>query len=181
MIGRPTSLTLAALMLAALLSAPVAEAKTYKLEGLEIIDPVAPATPRNAADGPVGGSASLVIENKGSGALQYRGASSPAAGIVELHQAVQAGKAVRTRRVLSLSLYPGDRIEVGPEAEYRLIMTGVKQKLQNGDLFPLLLDIEPLGQVEVMVEVGGKTGPGSAGGKKDVFDTPRHNKIKGQN
>jgi hypothetical protein len=37
---------------------------------------------------------------------------------------------------------------------------------------------EPLGQVEVMVEVGGKTGPGSAGGKKDAFDSPRHNKTR---
>lgn len=162
-------------------AAGVAEAKTYKLEGLQIIDPVAPASPRTAPDGPVGGTASLVIENKGSGPLQFTGVSSPAAGTVELHQAVQAGKAVRTRRVLSLSLYPGDRLEVGPEAEYRLILTGVKQKLQNGDTFPLILEFEPLGQVEVMVEVGGKTGPGSAGGKKDAFDTPRHNKIKGQN
>ena len=101
--------------------------------------------------------------------------------MVELHQAVQAGKAVRTRRVLSLSLYPGDRLEVGPESEYRLILTGVKQKLQIGDTFPLVLEFQPLGQVEVMVEVGGKTGPGSAGGKKDAFDTLRHNKVKGQN
>ncbi len=168
--------------LATLLAAPsAADAKTYKLEGLQIVDPVALASPRTAPEGPVGGTASLVIENKGTEPLQFLGASSPAAGLVELHQAVQAGKAVRTRRVLSLSLYPGDRLEVGPEAEYRLILTGVKQKLQNGDTFPLILEFEPLGQVEVMVEVGGKTGPGSAGGKKDVFDTPRHNKIKGQN
>lgn len=159
------------------LAGSAAEAKTYKLEGLQIVDPVAPATPRTAPEGPVGGTASLVIENKGTATLQYLGASSPAAGMVELHQAVQAGKAVRTRRVLSLSLYPGDRIEVGPEAEYRLILTGVKQKLRNGDTFPLLLEFEPLGQVEVMVEVGGKTGPGSAGGKKDIFDSPRPQKI----
>ncbi|MBL8705382.1 MAG: copper chaperone PCu(A)C [Rhodospirillales bacterium] len=171
MIGR------AALAVLLALAGGAAEAKTYKLEGLQIVDPVAPATPRNLPEGPVGATASLVIENKGTAPLQYLGASSPAAGVVELHQAVKAGKAIRTRRVLSLSLYPGDRIEVGPEAEYRLILTGVKQKLQNGDTFPLLLEFEPLGQVEVMVEVGGRTGPGSAGGKKDVFDSTRHNKT----
>ena len=45
------------------LAGAAAEAKTYKLEGLQIVDPVAPASPRTAAEGPVGGSASLVIEN----------------------------------------------------------------------------------------------------------------------
>ena len=35
--------------------------------------------------------------------------------------------------------------------------------------------------VNITVEVDGKTGPGSAGGKKDAFDTLRHNKVKGQN
>lgn len=175
MIGR---IALAALVA---LAGGAAEAKTYKLEGLQIVDPAAPATPRNLPEGPVGATASLVIENKGTEPLQFIGVSSPAAGQVELHQAVQAGRAVRTRRVLSLSLYPGDRIEVGPDAEYRLILTGVRRKLQNGDTFPLLLEFEPLGQVEVIVEVGGKTGPGSAGGKKDAFDTTRHNKVKGPN
>lgn len=181
MIGRIALVAPIALAALLALASGAADAKTYKLEGLQIVDPVAPATPRTAPEGPVGGTASLVIENKGTAPLQYLGASSPAAGLVELHQAVQAGKSVRTRRVLSLSIYPGDRIEVGPDSEYRLILSGVKQKLQNGDTFPLLLEFEPLGQVEVTVEVGGRTGPGSAGGKKDVFDTTRHNKIKGQN
>ena len=167
------------LLALAMLGAGAADAKTYKLEGLQIVDPVAPIPPPNAP-ATLGGTASLAIENKGTEPLTFLGASSPAAGIVELHQAVQLGRASRTRRVLSLSLYPGDRIEVGPEAEYRLVLTGMKQKLQKGETFPLILEFEPLGAVEVMVEVGGKTGTGSAGGKPDAFDTLRHHKTRGR-
>lgn len=169
----------ASLLSLAVFGAGGADAKTYKLEGLQIVDPVAPATPPNAP-ATVGGTASLAIENKGTEPLMFLGASSPAAGIVELHQAVQAGRASRTRRVLSLSLYPGDRIEVGPEAEYRLILTGMKQKLQKGETFPLILEFDPLGAVEVMVEIGGKSSIESKGSYKDPMDTQRHNKTRGR-
>jgi len=154
--------------LALIAAAAPSEAKTYKREGVTIEEPSARPSPFNAPAGPVGGEASLSLANEGTKPVQFLGASSPAAGEVELHQAVRVGKAVRTRRVLSLSLNPGDRLVIAPDSEYRLIFVGLKHKLKDGDSFPLVLEFDTIGSVEVTVEV-----------KAQVYsDSPSHWKTR---
>jgi hypothetical protein len=129
------------------------DAKTYKAEGLVIDEPFARPSPRGKPGDPIpAGSAFLTIENKGDKIYQLVGASTPIAGQAELLQAVRIGKSVRTRRILALTLNPGDRISVGPEAEYRLSLVGLRKKLEDGEIFPLTLEFD-IGKVDVAVEV----------------------------
>lgn len=141
------------LLLGLLAAAPSADAKTYTREGLVIEDPTARPSPPGTPDGPVGSAALLILENRGATPMQLVAASSPAAGEVELHQKVTIGRSVRTRRVLSLNLNPGDRLDFTAAGEYRLVLVGIRQKLRDGDSFPLVLEFDKLGPIEVTVEV----------------------------
>ncbi|MCC7046908.1 MAG: copper chaperone PCu(A)C [Alphaproteobacteria bacterium] len=128
-------------------------AKPIKAEGLMIDDAYTRPTPRGKPGDPIpAGAAFVTIENKSDKTYQLVGASSPIAGQVEIQQAQRYGKSVRTRRVLSLNLAPGDRIAMGPESEYRLALIGLRRKMEDGDVFPLVLEFEGLGKVEVEVE-----------------------------
>lgn len=137
----------------ALLPAPGAVAKTYKVEGLEILDSFARPTPRGKKDDPIPpGAAYVTIANRGDKVYQLVGASTPIAGQVDIVQAVQAGKALRTRRMLALIVNPGERIEIGPDREYRLVLNGLRKKMEDGEIFPLTLEFD-VGKVEIAVEV----------------------------
>jgi copper(I)-binding protein len=142
--------TIAALML---LAAPGAGAKTYKVEGLVLAEPFARPTPRAKPGDPIpAGSAYVTIENKGDRAYQLVGASTPIAGQVEILQAVRVGKSVRTRRMLAVILNPGERIDFAPDGEYRFALVGLRKKMEDGEIFPLILEFD-IGKVEIAVEV----------------------------
>jgi len=138
----------------ALLLAPAALAKTYKVEGLEIEEPFARPTPHSKKkDDPIPpGTAYVTIRNTGDKIYQLVGASTPIAGQVDILQAVRVGKSIRTRKMLALILNPGDKVEMGPDREYQVTLVGLRKKMEDGEIFPLTLEFD-IGKVEVAVEV----------------------------
>jgi copper(I)-binding protein len=144
---------LLAVAVALMATAPDALAKSLKVEGLVIDEAFARPTPRGKAGDPIPpGAAFVTIENKGDKTYQLVGASTPVAGQVEIQQAQRIGKSVRTRRVLVLNLAPGERLSMGPGSEYRLALIGMRRKMEDGDLFPLVLEFDGIGKVEIEVE-----------------------------
>lgn len=151
---KPGRLAVALALAAAvvLAAAAPASAKTFKRDGVTIDDPYTRPSPR-VQDVPAPATVFLRIDNKSGKDLQLLGAESPVAGQVEVQQLVRAGKQVRTRRVLQLMLSQGDTADMTPGGEYRLLLVGLKKKLQDGETFPLELELDPIGKIEVTVEV----------------------------
>lgn len=68
-------------------------------------------------------------------------ASSPAAGVVELHSMAMEGSTMRMREVPSVELPAGKRVELSPGGLHVMLMD-LKAPLKAGDSVPLSLVIE---------------------------------------
>ena len=69
------------------------------------------------------------------------GASSPVAGIVEIHEMVMEGSVMKMRAVPALELPAGRRVELKPGG-YHVMMMDLKRPLKVGDRVPLELRLE---------------------------------------
>jgi periplasmic copper chaperone A len=136
------------LVVAALGIAP-ATAKTFTVGSIVIDNAMAPQTMKGATAGTV----YLTIQNKGAEPRQLVGVSTPAAAIVELRRAFRDGKNVKTRRMLTLNVEPGETLEIVSGTGFEIALTGLAKRLEDGDKFPLTLEFDGLGKVDVIVEV----------------------------
>jgi hypothetical protein len=71
-------------------------------------------------------------------------ASSPVAGVVELHEMVMDGSVMRMRALPKLELPAGQRVELKPGG-YHVMLMDLRQTLKPGDVVPLGLRIEVAG------------------------------------
>jgi hypothetical protein len=134
---------------AALLATALAQAQEYTLKDLRIERPFARAT---APYQPSGG-AYVSIENKGKTADKLIGAASPVAQSVEIHTMSMEGNVMKMREVDGVELKPSTKVEMKPGDGYHLMLMGLRQPLKAGDKFPLTLNFEKAGKVEVSVTV----------------------------
>ncbi|HKX44171.1 MAG TPA: copper chaperone PCu(A)C [Burkholderiaceae bacterium] len=80
--------------------------------------------------------------------------STPVAERAELHtMSVDAGGVMRMREVGDLPLTPGTPIKMRPGEGPHFMLMGLKQPLKEGDSFPMTLEFERGGKVEVKVVV----------------------------
>jgi len=79
-------------------------------------------------------------------------ASSPLAGVVEVHEMVMDGNVMKMRAVPSLELPPGKTVELKPGG-YHVMLMDLKQELKTGDSVPLTLVIEGAGGKRETVEL----------------------------
>jgi len=119
------------------------------------------ATPSIA--GTSNGAAYLAsIENKGAVADRLVRASTPAAARVELHtMAVDAQGVMRMREVDGIALAPKAKVQMKPGSGLHLMLVGLKEPLKEDASFPMTLEFERAGKVEVKVIVG-QPKPGGA-------------------
>lgn len=68
-------------------------------------------------------------------------ASSPVAGVVEVHEMTMQGEVMKMSRVPALALPAGKTVELKPGG-YHVMLLGLKQQVQDGDQIPLTLVIE---------------------------------------
>lgn len=87
-------------------------------------------------------------------------ASSPVAGMVELHQTVAENGVMKMLPVPALKLAPGSPVELKPGG-YHIMLMHLKTQLKQGNTFPLTLTFEhaPPVTVQVMIEAPGASGP----------------------
>ncbi len=115
---------------------------------LEIRHPFARATPAGARSGAV----FMTIENKGKDADRLLSASSPAAGIVEIHEMKMANGMMQMREVTGLEIKPGATVELKPGG-YHVMLMDLKTPLKQGESVPVTLKFEKAGAVEVKASI----------------------------
>ena len=73
--------------------------------------------------------------------LRLVGASSPVAGVVEIHEMVMAQDIMRMRQISGLDLVPGQVLALKPGG-YHVMLMDLKTQLKGGDTVPLTLTFE---------------------------------------
>jgi copper(I)-binding protein len=93
---------------------------------------------------------------------KLRGASSPKAKRVEIHETAMTDQGVMKMRPVEdgLALPAGETVTLKPGGKHIMVM-GLDGELAKGATLPLTLDFEVAGEVEVAVPVG--MGPSAAG------------------
>lgn len=88
------------------------------------------------------------------------GATSPAAGVVEVHEMTMDGGTMRMRPLARLEVPAGKTVDLKPGG-YHLMLMELKQPLQAGQKVPITLQVESGGkaeQVDIQAEVRSLTG-----------------------
>ena len=94
----------------------------------------------------------LTVSNSGPAADRLVSVSSPVAAGAGLHIMVMEGTVMQMRPVDALDVKPGDTVPLKPGGLH-IMLTNLKQALKQGQHFPLTLDFEKAGRVEVEVTV----------------------------
>lgn len=79
-------------------------------------------------------------------------ASSPVAGVVEIHEMKMQGEVMRMRAVTDLDLPAGKTVALKPGG-YHLMLLDLKQPLKAGDTVPVTLVVEGAGKGRESIEV----------------------------
>ena len=79
-------------------------------------------------------------------------ASSPMAGVVEIHEMVMDGNVMKMRAVSGLELPAGKAVDLKPGG-YHVMLMDLKQELKPGDAVPVTLVIEGAGGKRESVEL----------------------------
>lgn len=148
--GRRTGRQIALLVLGALTGLS-ALAHEYRAGDVRIVHPY--ATP-SVAGMHSGAAYVATLENTGAKPDRLLRASTPQAGRVELHNmSIDAGGVMRMREVDHISIEPGNPIKMRPGNGFHFMLMDLKQPLKEGDKFPMTLEFERGGKVEVKVVV----------------------------
>lgn len=119
---------------------------------------------RTTVQGQQGTGAFMNITAKDAARLV--GASSPVAGVVEVHEMKMEGDVMKMRAVPSLDLPAGQTVQLKPGG-YHVMMMDLKQTLPKGSTVPLTLRFKDAkgaeSQVELKVPVS-TMAPGAAAG-----------------
>jgi copper(I)-binding protein len=95
-----------------------------------------------------------LLENTGNAADRLLRATTPVAARVELHtMAVDAQGVMRMREIDGIALAPHAKIRMRPGSGMHLMLIGLKEPLKDGARFPMTLEFERAGKVEVTVVV----------------------------
>ncbi|MDQ6916769.1 MAG: copper chaperone PCu(A)C [Pseudomonadota bacterium] len=139
---------LAVILLGCLFAANAISAHDYALKSLRIDHPFARATPPGARTGGV----FVTVENTGVQSDRLLSASTPAAGLAELHTMSVESGVMRMRGVAGLEVRAGETLQLKPGG-YHVMLGELKHPLKIGDKFPMTFRFENAGAVEVMVWV----------------------------
>ncbi|MDN7139937.1 copper chaperone PCu(A)C [Pseudomonas sp. JQ170] len=137
------------LALTALMACAVpALAQEYKAGALLIEQPWS----RELPAGLLGGAAYFTVHNTGSQADQLIGASSPRAQQSMIHAQSSSDGLMPMHHAPALTIPAHGEVTFQPGANH-VMLTGMEQPLKAGEQFPLTLEFEHAGKVEVLVKV----------------------------
>ncbi|QWD77440.1 copper chaperone PCu(A)C [Polynucleobacter sp. MWH-Svant-W18] len=101
----------------------------------------------------------LKIDNKGN-ADQLLGASSPAAGEVQLHEMAMDGNVMKMRQVKDIPVPAGGIVELKPGG-YHLMFMNLKGPFVTGQTIPVKLKFAKAGDMELKIPVNPVANSGS--------------------
>jgi copper(I)-binding protein len=94
------------------------------------------------------------LENTGKQADRLLRVSTPVADHAEIHTMnMDNGGVMRMREVADVPVAPGVPVRMHPGDGIHFMLMGLKQPLKDGDSFPMTMQFERAGQVEVKVIV----------------------------
>ena len=144
------SRSIAFAVLAAVFVSGAALAEDYQVKTLRVSNPFARATPPGAK---VAG-AFMTIKNVGPDADRLVSVSSPAAGLVEIHEMAMEGGMMKMRALKGIDLKPGATVELQPGG-YHVMLEDLKQPLKQGEQIPIKPTFEKAGVLDIKVTVEG--------------------------
>jgi len=135
----------ASVVAASALSGGAVRAEDYKVGTLEIDSPWSRAVPKGAK---VAGGY-MKIKNTGSEPDRLVGGSTPVAGGFMVHEMSMDNGVMKMRPLPSgLEIKPGETVELKPSS-FHIMMTDLKQPIQQGKSFKATLMFEKAGNVDV--------------------------------
>lgn len=147
------------LLLAATAALPgLARADDYRVGDIRIERPWARATAGNTRIG----AAYFSLEDVGAAPDRLLRVTTPVAASGELHTHMMHDNVMQMRPVQAIEIHPGTPTVLQPGGLHVMLMD-LKQPLKEGERFPLTLEFERAGTIEVMVSVerAGARGPGN--------------------
>lgn len=150
MITKSRMAWIAASVAFAALCCPAGWAETRPDTGIILEHPWSPATPNGAATA----AAYMSIENHGRSDDRLLGGSVPVAAKVEVH-AMSMANGIMSMHALSdgLKIPAGMTVNLEPNANYHLMISGLKSALKDGTKLPLTLHFAKAGDVHVEIPV----------------------------
>jgi periplasmic copper chaperone A len=130
-----------------LFAANLGFAQSYKAGEIEVMRPWTWNTPPGAK---VGGAFFTLKNGKGDDKLLR--AQSPVAGKTEIHTHVNDNGVMRMRAISHIEIGAGKSVELKP-GSYHIMFFDLKKQFANGEKFPLTLEFEKAGKVQVEVVV----------------------------
>jgi periplasmic copper chaperone A len=94
----------------------------------------------------------LSLADTGPAADRLVGVATPVAVHADMHIMVMEGNIMQMRPVDAVDMKPGERIQFKPSGLH-IMLTDLKQPLTRGERFPITLDFEKAGKVDVEVLV----------------------------
>ena len=125
-------------------------AQSPDARSISVEQPWARATPAGARTG----AAYLTLTNNAISTERLMGATTPVAETVQFHKVTGKDGIVRMRELRSIDIASGDKLMLKP-GNIHIMMVGLKQPLRQGQMFPLTLEFEKAGTIEVVVSVAG--------------------------
>jgi len=136
---------LASVVAASALSGGAVWAEDYKVGTLEIDSPWSRAVPKGAKVA----AGNMKIKNTGSEPDRLVGGSTPVAGGFMVHEMSMDNGVMKMRPLPSgLEIKPGETVELKPSS-FHIMMTDLKQPIQQGKPFKATLMFEKAGNVDV--------------------------------
>ncbi|MFT5782650.1 MAG: copper(I)-binding protein [Pseudomonas sp.] len=138
------------LLTAALLATACATsyAHDYSVGELKVEHPWSRALPPNAATG----AAYFVVHNNGKNEDRLVAAATPMANKTEMHTMLQLGEVMKMEQLNSVGIPAGGSAKFAPGGTHLMLFT-LQKPLVAGERFPLTLQFEHAGKVEVEVVV----------------------------
>lgn len=124
-------------------------AHEFKAGELTIDHPWARASIGNAPNS----AGYMVIKNDGSSSDTLESASSPVAAKTELHTHIKEGNIMKMRPVTEGVSVPANAETKFQPGGLHVMLMGLKQKLGEGDIFPVTLKFRKAGEVTVEFKV----------------------------
>lgn len=134
------------LLAAAFTLASTALAHDYIQGDIHIIEPWSRPLPAVSANG----AAYMTLVNKGTAPDRLLSVSTPAARKAEIHTHTMEGGMMKMRPLDHIDIEPGEPSVLQPGGTH-VMLIGLKEPLVEGKSFPLTLNFERAGAVEVTV------------------------------
>ena len=128
----------------------VLRAESYFLDKLEISNIWARATPGRARTAAV---YITKIHNAGEVSDSLINIGSHLASRNSIHKTIVNAGIAKMRQVNALEIPAGHSVSLKPGGLH-IMMVGIKNSLKEGDTFPLILEFEKSGKLEIVVTVG---------------------------